>query len=435
MTTVAEVRLWGRTVGAVSIGDGDDFAAFEYDPAFAASGINISPLMMPLAHKVYTFPALSRKTFHGLPGLLADSLPDKFGNALIDAWLATQGRQPQSFNAVERLCYTGVRGMGALEFVPAIGPIARQASRIQIDRLVNLAAEILTQRGHLSASFAGADKEQALKDILKVGTSAGGARAKAVIAWNPSTNEVCSGQIPAGEGFEYWLLKFDGVSGNKDKELEDPKGFGAIEYAYSRMAIDAGITMTACRLFEENGRRHFMTRRFDRLDNGRKLHMQSLCALAHYDFNLAGAYSYEQALLVIRQLGLPMSTIEEQFRRMAFNIIARNQDDHVKNIAFLMDKQGKWSLAPAFDLTYSYNPAGTWTASHQMTMNGRRDGFALEDFRAYARTASMKRGRAEVIVDEVLAAVARWPDYADKAGVPAAWRDHIHSNFRIISNK
>lgn len=422
--------MWGRTVGAVSIGDGEDVAAFEYDPAFAASGIDISPLMLPLSTRVYTLPALSRKTFHGLPGLLADSLPDKFGNALIDAWLATQGRQPQSFNAVERLCYTGARGMGALEFVPAIGPRARQATRIHIDKLVELATEILTQRSHFTASFVGTGRERVLKDILQVGTSAGGARAKAIIAWNPSTNEVRSGQIPAGEGFEYWLLKFDGVSGNKDKELEDPKGFGTIEYAYSRMAVDAGISMSACRLFEENGRRHFMTRRFDRLTGGRKLHMQSLGALAHYDFNLVGAYSYEQALLVIRQLSLPMGVIEEQFRRMAFNIIARNQDDHVKNIAFLMDKEGRWSLAPAFDLTYSYNPTGTWTASHQMTMNNKRDGFTGEDFKACAKTASMKRGRAEAIVDQVRAAVARWPDYADEAGVPAVWRDQIQGNFR-----
>ncbi len=306
------------------------------------------------------------KTYYGLPGLLADSLPDKFGHVLIDAWLATQGRQPDSFNAVERLCYTGERGMGALEFVPAIGPTARQASRIQIDKLVELASDVLTHRNDLRASFAGESREQALTDILRVGTSAGGTRAKAVIAWNPSTNEVRSGQIPAGEGFEYWLLKFDGVKGNKDKELEDLQGYGVIEYAYCKMARDCGIDISECRLFEENGRRHFMTRRFDRLASGEKLHMQSLCALAHYDFNMAGAYAYEQAFLVIRQLGLPMSLIEEQFRRMVLNIVARNQDDHVKNIAFLMDKSGKWSLSPAFDMTYSFNPAGRWTASHLM---------------------------------------------------------------------
>jgi serine/threonine-protein kinase HipA len=321
--------------------------------------------------------------------------------------------------------------MGALEFAPATGPKARLATPIQIDKLVDLASEVLTHRSNLKASFADKSGEQALKDILRVGTSAGGARAKAVIAWNPSTNEVRSGQIPAGKGFEYWLLKFDGVSGNKDKELEDPKGYGLIEYAYSKMATDAGINMSQCRLFEENNRHHFMTRRFDRLANGEKLHMQSLGALAHYDYNLAGAYAYEQALLVIRQLGLPMSAIEEMFRRMVFNIIARNQDDHVKNIAFLMDKTGTWSLSPAFDMTYSFNPAGAWTASHQMTMNGKRDNFTREDFKVCAKNAAMKRGRAEAIVNEILETVSRWRDYADEVGVPGTWRDQIQSTLRL----
>lgn len=431
MSTVAEVRLWGRTIGAVSLGNDDEVAAFEYDPDFARSGIEIAPLMMPLSNRVHTFPELSRKTFYGLPGLLADSLPDKFGHVLIDAWLATQGRQPDSFNVVERLCYTGERGMGALEFAPATGPKARQASRIQIDKLVELASEVLTHRNDLRASFADENREQALTDILRVGTSAGGARAKAVIAWSPSTNEVRSGQIPAGAGFEYWLLKFDGVQGNRDKELEDPRGYGVIEYAYYKMAGDCGIDISECRLFEENGRRHFMTRRFDRLAGGEKLHMQSLCALAHYDFNMAGAYAYEQALLVIRQLGLPMSAIEEQFRRMAFNIIARNQDDHVKNIAFLMDKSGKWSLSPAFDVTYSFNPAGAWTASHQMTLNGKRDDFTMDDFKACAKAASMKRGRAEAIINEVRETVSRWKAYAEAAGIPVSVRDRIQRTFRL----
>ena len=431
MNRVAEVKLWGRTIGAVSLEEGKEVAAFEYDPAFAGSGIEIAPLTMLLSDRVYSFPELSRTTFHGLPGLLADSLPDRFGNALIDAWLATRGQPPESFNAVERLCYTGRRGMGALEFEPAIGPQARKATRVQIDKLVELASEILTHRKNLKVSFAAQKKELALREILKVGTSAGGARAKAVIAWNPSTNEVRSGQIPADEEFEYWLLKFDGVQGNKDKELEDPKGYGVIEYAYYKMASDVGITMSECRLFEENGRRHFMTRRFDRLDNGEKLHMQSLCALAHYDFNMAGAYAYEQALLAIKQLRLPMSAIEQQFRRMAFNIIARNQDDHVKNIAFLMDKSGKWSLSPAFDMTYSFSPSGKWTASHQMTMNGKRDNFTLEDFKACARVASMKRGRAGTIVDEVLKTVSCWRNYADEAGVSPAWRDRIQHMLRL----
>ena len=431
MSTVAEVKLWGSTIGAVALEDDSGVASFEYDPAFIHSGIEVSPLAMPLSRRVYAFPELADATFHGLPGLLADSLPDRFGNALIDAWLATQGRTPDSFNAVERLCYTGRRGMGALEFEPVVGPRARKANRIHIDQLVDLASEILARRGRLKASFAEDSREQAMRDILKVGTSAGGARAKAIIAWNPETNEVRSGQIPAGDGFEYWLLKFDGVQGNRDKELEDPKGYGVIEFAYSRMAADAGITMSPCRLFEENGRRHFMTRRFDRLDGGGKLHMQSLCALAHFDFNMAGAHSYEQALLVIRRLGLPMRAVEEQFRRMAFNIIARNQDDHVKNIAFLMDKSGTWSLSPAFDVTYSFNPAGQWTSSHQMTLNGKRDGFTMDDFNACARAASMKRGRAAAIVNDVRNTVADWPHHADSAGVPPAWRDRIYDTLRL----
>jgi serine/threonine-protein kinase HipA len=431
VSTVAEVRLWGRTIGAVSLDDGNDVAAFEYDSAFAGSGIEISPLTMPLSRRVYTFPELSRSTFYGLPGLLADSLPDKFGHVLIDAWLATQGRQPDSFNVIERLCYTGDRGMGALEFAPATGPKSRPAGQIQIPKLVELASEVLTHRHDLRASFADESREQALTDILRVGTSAGGARAKAVIAWNPSTNEVRSGQIPAGDGFEYWLLKFDGVRGNRDKELEDPQGYGVIEYAYYKMARDCGIEISECRLFEENGRRHFMTRRFDRLAGGEKLHMQSLCALAHYDFNMAGAYTYEQALLVMRQLGLAMAAIEEQFRRMVFNIVARNQDDHVKNIAFLMDKSGKWSLAPAFDVTYSFNPSGAWTASHQMTLNGKRDDFTLDDFKACAKAASMKRGRAETLVNEVQETVSRWKKYADAAGVSASIRDRIQQVLRL----
>ncbi len=431
MTTLAEVLLWGRTIGAVSLEEAGGVAAFQYAPAFTTSGIEVSPLTMPLGDSVYAFPDLPRHTFHGLPGLLADSLPDKFGNALIDAWLATQGRAPESFNAVERLCYTGARGMGALEFVPSTGPRTRRAEKIEIDALVELASAVLSERRDLQASFEDAGKGAALKDILRVGTSAGGARAKAVIAWNRVTNEVRSGQVVAGDGFDYWLLKFDGVTANRDKELNDPKGYGTIEYAYYLMAQAAGITMSECRLLEEGGRRHFMTRRFDRLPGGGKLHMQSLCALAHFDFNHAGAYAYEQVLLVMQQLHLPMAAVEEQFRRMAFNIIARNQDDHAKNIAFLMDQAGRWSLSPAFDVIYSYNPDGAWTASHQMTLNGKRDDFTMADFRACAQAAAMKRGRAETIVGEVMAAVAKWPDYAAQARVSDPWRDQIQRNLRL----
>jgi len=431
MSTLAEVRLWGSRIGAVALEDGAAVATFQYDPAFGRSGIEIAPLVMPLSDRIYSFPELAGQTYRGLPGLVADSLPDRFGNALIDAWLATQGRTSESFNAVERLCYTGTRGMGALEFIPALGPRARRAKRIEVDQLVELASEVLTQRDGLRVSFAEDRKAEALKEILRVGTSAGGARAKAIIAWNPATNEVRSGQVAAGEGFEYWLLKFDGVSRNRDKELDDLKGYGAIEYAYYKMAIDAGITMSECRLFEEKGLRHFMSRRFARLENGEKLHMQSLCALAHFDFNLPGAFGYEQALLAIRQLGLPMRDIEEQFRRMVFNIVARNQDDHVKNIAFLMDKSGRWSLSPAFDVIYSYQPAGGWPSSHQMTLNHKRDHFTLDDFRTCAQGASMRKGRAEAILEEVRVTVARWRDFADEVGVAPAQRDKIQKTLRL----
>ena len=431
MTTLAEVKLWGRRIGAVSLANNDDVSAFEYDPEFATSGIEVSPISMPLSQRIYRFHELSRPTFHGLPGLLADSLPDKFGNALIDTWLAQQGRTAESYNAVERLCYTGDRGMGALEYIPAIGPKRSQSRQVQVDQLVELASSILSHSNTLNTSFSEDHSERAMADILQVGTSAGGARAKAVIAWNPDTNEVRSGQVKADQGFQYWILKFDGVSVNRDKELDDPQGYGVIEYAYALMAKAAGITMSECRLFEENGRRHFMSRRFDRLDGGEKLHMQSLCALAHYDYNLAGVWSYEQAFLILRRLALPMDSIEQQFRRMVFNVIARNQDDHVKNIALLMDKSGNWSLSPAYDMTYSYNPTGAWTASHQMSINGKRDQFTLDDFRVCAKTASMKRGRAEKIIDEVKAAVTQWKDFANEANVDARQREQIQRSFRL----
>jgi serine/threonine-protein kinase HipA len=431
MATVAEVRLWGRMIGAVSMEEGARIAAFQYDPAFLDSGIELSPITMPLSRRIYQFPSLAELSFHGLPGLLADSLPDKFGNALIDAWLATQGRRPESFNAVERLCYIGVRGMGALEFAPAKGPPLQRSAKVQLDELVKLASQVLTHRASLQVSFAPGRRHDGLQEMLRVGTSAGGARAKAIVAWNRNTNEVRSGQVKAPAGFDYWLLKFDGVSANKDKELEDPKGYTVIEYAYALMAADAGIEMSECTLLEEGGRRHFMTRRFDRLSDGGKLHMQSLAALAHFDFNAAGAYSYEQAFGVIRRLELPMAAREQQFRRMLFNVVARNQDDHVKNIAFLMDKAGAWSLSPAFDVTYAYNPTGLWTCHHQMTINGRNDDFTRDDFKAVALVAGLKRGRSEAILTEVMETVKAWPRYAKTAGVPGSQREQITRALRL----
>jgi serine/threonine-protein kinase HipA len=431
MATVAEVRLWGRAIGAVSLEEGARFSAFQYDPAFLASGIELAPITMPLSRRIYQFPSLPEVSFRGLPGLLADSLPDKFGNALIDAWLATQGRRPESFNAVERLCYIGVRGMGALEFAPTKGPPLQRSAKVQVDELVKLASQVLTHRASLQMSFAPGQRHEGLQDILRVGTSAGGARAKAIVAWNRNTNEVRSGQVKAPAGFDYWLLKFDGVSANKDKELEDPKGYTVIEYAYALMATDAGIEMSECGLMEEGGRRHFMTRRFDRLSDGGKLHMQSLAALAHFDFNSAGAYSYEQAFHVIKRLGLSVYAREQQFRRMIFNVVGRNQDDHVKNVAFLMDKTGAWSLSPAFDVTYAYNPTGLWTSRHQMTINGKSNDFTREDFEAVAQVAGLKRGKHKAILTEVMDTVKEWPRYAKTAGVLGSQRDKITRTLRL----
>jgi serine/threonine-protein kinase HipA len=321
--------------------------------------------------------------------------------------------------------------MGALEFRPAIGPRNTKSEAVDLDALVRLASEILSDRDHFKVALTDGHKKEALREILRVGTSAGGARAKAIIAWNPGTGEVRSGQIEAGKGFEYWLLKFDGVANNKDKDLADPKGFGAIEYAYYLMAHAAGITMNECRLLEENGRRHFMTRRFDRRPDGGKIHMQSLAALMHYDYNTPGANSYEQAIMAMRRLDLTMGEIEEQYRRALFNILARNQDDHVKNIAFLMDRSGKWSLSPAFDVSYAYNPDGPWTSRHQMSLNGKRDGFEPADYTSFAKAAGLKRGRDKAILEEVRAAVARWPEFADKAGVKAHFRAQIASLHRV----
>lgn len=388
-------------------------AVFQYEPQFAASRIEVAPLKMPLQREPYSFPGLPTEAFKGLPGMLADSLPDRFGSAVLDAWLTREGRDLDSVSAVERLCYMGKRGMGALEFRPAIGP-NRGSDEIAISRLVDLASQILAERDEFHTAFGDGQEEQALLDIISVGASAGGARAKAVIALNPETREVRSGQVDAGPGFEHWLLKFDGV--RDSGRLEDSQGYGAIEFAYSQMTREAGVHMSDCDLLEENGRRHFMTRRFDR-PNGEKLHMQSLGAIAHFDFNQPGAYSYEQALQVMRQLGLPMSAIEEQFRRMAFNVIARNQDDHVKNIAFLMDRNGSWSLAPAFDVTYSYRPSGGPTSQHQMTVNGKQDEFLFSDLERCAEFASMRKGRAASIIDRVRQAVSRWPQHARGAGV------------------
>lgn len=428
--TDANVMLWGRRIGAVSWIPERDLGVFQYDPEFVSSGIQVSPLTMPLRERPYEFPALARETFSGLPGLLADSLPDKFGNALIDAWLARAGRLPESFNPVERLCYLGQRGMGALEFEPLIHPQAKRNEALDVAELVKLANSVLNQREQLGGQLNGKNDQQQIEDIIRVGTSAGGARAKAILAWNPATGEFRSGQVKQSEGFSNWLIKFDGISGNRDKELADPQGYGQVEYAYYLMALEAGIHMSECRLHQEGGRSHFMTKRFDRSDSGQKLHMQSLGAMMHFDFNQAGAYSYEQALMVIAQLGLNRQAREQQFKRAVFNVLARNQDDHVKNIAYLMGKAGQWQLAPAYDMVYSFNPSGAWTGQHQMSINGKRDNFLLDDLLALGSVADIKAKQAKVIIDEVANAVAQWRGFAEHAGVDRQTAESIQKAHR-----
>lgn len=414
----AVVKLWDNQVGAVSWLNDRGYGIFEYDPAFLNKGLDISPVQMSLddarkADGMFSFPGLNRETFLGLPGLLADALPDKFGNTIIDSWLARSGRDAGSFSPVERLCYTGRRGMGALEFSPPINRSFDRAVPVEIAELVDLAQEIMSRRLNLDVEIGKTQKEnaEAMMDILRVGTSAGGARPKAVIAMDDNKRKVLSGQGDAPEGYNYWILKFDGVS---DLELGEPQGYGRIEYAYYLMAKAAGIEMEECRLLEENGRAHFLTKRFDR-QKGKKLHMQSLCGLAHYDFNMAGAYSYEQAFAVMRKLRLSKADAVEQYRRMVFNVMARNQDDHTKNIAFLMNQDGRWRLSPAFDLIYSHNPAGKWTNQHQMSINGKRDNFTLVDLVTVGESISIPKPLE--IVAQVRHAVERWPEFAGEAEV------------------
>ena len=427
----AEVRLWGRTIAAVVWDDVRGLGVFQYAEPFIRSGIEVAPFMMPLRSGVFEFPQLARETFKGLPGLLSDSLPDKFGNLLIDRWLAEQGRTAQSMNPVERLCYTGSRGMGALEFRPATA--RRDTSPVPINsaRRVDLASDVLSKRNALSVALTGKNDSGALHEILIIGTSAGGARAKAVLAWNPTTREFRSGQVGAPSGFESWLMKFDGVVDNADKELADPKGFGRLEYACYLAAKSAGIDMMPCRLHEEGGRAHFMTKRFDRTDAGEKLHMQSLGAMRHFDFNIPRAYGYEQAIETMRQLGTGQIAIEEQVRRAYFNILIRNQDDHVKNIAYLMDKAGNWRLSPAFDMAYAYNPGRAWTSEHQMSLSGKTTDFTMEDLITFARYADIKPARAKSIYADVRTAIARWDEHASAAALPQHLAAGARRGFRL----
>lgn len=425
----ARVNLWGMPVGAVAWNAEKEFAAFEFVKSFLDKGLDLAPLKMPLSEArrgiIFEFRDLPKDTFKGLPGMLADALPDNFGNRIIDAWLARQGRTSQNFGSVERLCYTGKRAMGALEFEPSYDS-DEQSVPVEVSELLKLVQEVTNERSELIGSLAKKPSE-ALLNIIRVGTSAGGNRPKAVIALNDQTGEIRSGQIGAPEGFDYWVLKFDGVS---DEALGDPAGYGRIEFAYHKMAVASGIEMTECRLLEEHGRAHFMTRRFDRSKNGGKLHMQTLSAIAHFDFYDPGAYSYEQAFQVMRELRLPYKDAEQQFRRMVFNVVARNQDDHTKNISFLMNKSGEWHLSPAYDVIYSYNPSGRWTSMHQMSINGKRDNFTRDDLNAVGREMNIKSSNR--ITDEIVEAVSNWPGFAKDAGVERLQIEAIAGTHRFL---
>ncbi|NOD85923.1 MULTISPECIES: type II toxin-antitoxin system HipA family toxin [unclassified Ruegeria] len=428
--TDASVMLWGRRIGAVSWDEARALGVFQYEPGFVGAGIEVAPLKMPTREAPYEFPALRKETFKGLPGMLADALPDKFGNRLIDAWLAETGRSADRFSPVDRLCYIGNRGIGALEFEPTVRKATR-SKKLEVAQLVDLANRVLDERENLVGRLGGEDDAGAMEDILSVGTSAGGARAKAVLAWNRETGEFRSGQVKVDEGYEHWLLKFDGVSNNRDKELADPQGFGKIEFAYHLMAKEAGIDMSECRLHHEGGRSHFMTRRFDRDGRGRKVHMQSLGAMQHFDFNDPASYSYEQAILTIRDLGLGMDVVEQQYKRAVFNVFARNQDDHVKNISFLMDRSGSWRLSPAYDVAYSYNPSGAWTRDHQMSLAGKRNDFDHDDLMEFASNAGLKPARARQVIEDVAGSVARWSRHAGEADVEPSDISRIENTFRL----
>ena len=425
MVNYAHIRIWDEIAGTVSWDPARDIASFEYDPKFVTTGWDLSPLKMPFqAGQVYSFPELNKTTYKGLPGLLADSLPDKFGNALINRWLAEQGRDPDSYNPVERLLYLGKRGMGALEFEPAERVFQNTSTKIELEGLIQAARYALADKEKQMADLR---EEKEISQLIKVGTSAGGARAKAIIAYNENTGEIRSGQVNAPEGFSHWLIKLDGIS---DWESKDPQHFGRIEYVYYLMAISCGIEMMESRLLKENDRYHFLTRRFDRIGNKEKLHMQTLCGLAHFDFNIPGIYAYEQLFQTMRTLRLPYPAAEQVYRRMVFNVVARNQDDHSKNVSFLMNKEGKWRLAPAYDMTYAYNPLGKFTSLHQMTINGKQADITKSDLLQVAKSMNIKK--ANEIIEEVIESVSQWSRIAGEQGIPSSQIKMIEKAHQLL---
>jgi len=405
---IIEVRIWGRRAGALVLDPRLGYYVFEYDRAFVATGIELAPLTMPLAmaSSPFAFPDLPELTFKRLPGMIADALPDDFGNLLIEAWMATKGVDRSGITSLDRLAYMGRRGTGALEFKPALAA-GQKSTAIKLSRLVESARQAI--QGDISTDHMA---KAALQQIIQVGTSAGGARAKAAIAWNPETNEIRSGQFDVDPGFEHWILKFDGMGA--DRELGGSQSYGRIEYAYYLMACRAGIPMSACRLMEENERAHFMTRRFDR-DGNTRHHMQTLCAMIHLDYKQKATHDYGQLFMAIERLQLGYAATEEAFRRMAFNVMAANCDDHTKNFSFILRQGGKWELAPAYDLTHAYNPEGEWTYQHLMAVNGKFGDVRLEDFLIAADRFGI--GSPKKILGQVQEAVESWPQFATEAGV------------------
>ena len=431
-TPVIEVRIWGRRVGAVAPDPRLGSYVFAYDPAWRRTGIELAPLTMPLAdpRPSFAFPELAEPSYKRLSGLLADALPDDFGNALIDAWMSAKGVEKRAISTLDRLAYMGKRGMGALEFKPARGAHRESAEPLEMKSLVEAARQVV--HGDLSLDV---QAQAALANIIRVGTSAGGARAKAVVAWNPQTDQLRSGQFDAAPGFEHWLLKFDGVG--KDSELGEPGGgadYGRIEYAYHLMAQAAGIRMSSCRLLEENGRAHFMTRRFDRdIADGQtiKHHMQTLCAMSHLDYKQRATHAYAQLFMAVAQLKLGDEAIGQAFRRMAFNVMARNCDDHAKNFAFRLKQGGAWELAPAYDVTHAYNPKGEWTYQHLLSVNGKFSGISRADLLAEADRFGVRR--PQDALKDVRAAIDNWPEFARQAGLGEKIIDDIRADFEVLS--
>ncbi len=423
----AFVKIWNQTIGAVSWDENSELASFEYDPKFKEKGWDLAPIKIPIksGNRIFSFPELrsSRNreynTFKGLPGLLADVLPDKYGNQLINVWLAQQGRPENSMNPVEQLCFIGTRGMGALEFEPAQFKQNKRAFQVDVNSLVNIAQKMLSKRERFETNLSD-NEQQAMREILKIGTSAGGARPKAIIAYNKNTGQVKSGQTNVPKGFEHWLIKLDGVS---DAQFGESKGYGRVEMAYYKMAKDCGIDIMESQLLEENNRAHFMTKRYDRGEENKKHHIQTFCAMQHYDFNEVNSFSYEQLFQTMRILHLPYPQAEQMYRRMVFNVIAKNCDDHTKNFAFRLKKDSDWELAPAYDLCHAYRPDSIWVSQHALSINGKRKGISRDDLITFAKSMNIKK--ADKIITEINEKVSLWNNYAEETKVNTELRDTI----------